>query len=501
MISVRLAEDSECDVAVIGGGPAGAATAAHLAGRGIDVTVIDHKPFPRDKVCGDFVGPVALVELERLGTTGAGGYRTSNIVREAALYLDGKPLIVRSIPEVPGLPPHGRVVRRMQLDAWIMETARSAGASVLERHRVAGFERDRRGVVLTVAGPGGRSSSLRARAVVGADGSNSQMARVLRRESLRKDKRIIAVRGYYRGIRGPADRADLYFSARSFPGYYWLFPTGPGEANVGVGMVLRTVPPTDEHLRELLLALVRDDPSLRDRIGDGELEGKILGWPLTTYDPGLAITADRMLLVGDAAGLINPLNGEGIQYALLSARWAAEVLEEGLAHDRLSRRALRPYPATVERHLRYDMALAQMIVQLIRNRSLNAVWLRALRILVGRSKVDPDFAYTAGGILSGLLPASDAVSRRMLLGALEQAAMSLGIDAGVAVFRARKTPPALGLPVLRTGYQVAYDTALAPRETLEWAGSLPGTALELASQVARGTLAGKPPAQISRSTM
>ena len=501
MITVRLAEDAACDVAVVGGGPGGAATAAHLAGRGVDVTVIDHKPFPRDKVCGDFVGPVALVELERLGTTRVSGYRTSNIVREAALYLDGKQLIVRSMPEVPGLPPHGRVVPRMQLDSWILDTARDAGAGVMERHRVTGFERDRRGIVLTLSEPDGHSSTLRARAVVGADGSNSQMARVLRHASLRRDKRIIAVRGYYRGISGPADRADLYFSGRSFPGYYWLFPTAPGEANVGVGMVLRTVPPTDAHLRELLTALVRDDPALRRRIGEGELAGKIVGWPLTTYDPGLAITGERMLLVGDAAGLINPLNGEGIQYALLSARWAAEVLEEALARDRLSARALRPYAAAVERHLRYDMALAQMIVQLIRNRSLNAVWLRALRILVGRSRLDPEFAHTAGGILAGLLPASDAVSRRMLLGALEQAAMSLGIDAGVAVFRARKTPPALGVPVVRAGYQVAYDTALAPRATLEWVTSLPGSALELAGQVARGTIAGKPPSQISRSTM
>jgi geranylgeranyl reductase family protein len=502
MILVRPAADDECDVAIVGAGPAGAATAARLAGYGLDVVLIDHKRFPRDKVCGDFVGALAIVELAALGVTKTEAYRRSNVIREAALHLDGAQLIHQSFPVVPGAPGHGRVVPRMQLDEWILGAAIDAGATIRDGVKVLGFDRDARGVVLSLE----RDDSvrtLRARALVGADGSNSQIARLLRGRNLSKDRRIIAVRGYYRGIHGPAARADLYFSARSFPGYYWLFPIGPHEANVGVGMVRRTVPPTAEHLRKLLLDLVEDDPALRGRIGTGSLDGKIVGWPLTTYDPRAKITGDRTLLVGDAAGLINPLNGEGIQYALQSARWASETLVARLADDRLSARALAPYARQVQSGLRYDMALAQMIVQLIRNRSLNDVWLRALRILISRSKVDPQFAHVAGGVLAGLLPASDVVSRRVLLGTLEQAAVSVGIDASIGLFRARRRLAGLGVPPARFGYQVAFDSVSHPGQVAGWAASVAGSAAELATQVAINAIAkrAEPAAQSSRSTM
>src|SRR5207247_1812006 len=148
---------------------------------------------------------------------------------------------------------------------------------------------------------------LRARLIVGADGSNSTVARVLRGVPAPSADRIIAMRAYYTGVRGPADRADLYFAAESFPGYYWLFPTGEDTANVGVGMVLETLPPVRDHLRDLLARLLERDHALRERLDGAILEGRILGWPLNTYNPDAPLVADGLLLVGDAAGLINSL--------------------------------------------------------------------------------------------------------------------------------------------------------------------------------------------------
>ena len=484
---MRISTPLDHDVAIVGAGPAGAACAAHLARAGVDVILVDQKRFPRDKVCGDFVGPVALRELQDLGLTALANYRSTNRVREAALFLDGRELIVRDLPQVDGLPSYGRVVPRLQLDSWILEAARDAGAAVLEQHRLEGAEWATDHVELSLRA-GEARRTLRVRAAIGADGSNSQMARILRAADIDKASRIIAVRAYYTGVAGSPERADLYFSASSFPGYYWLFPTAGAGANVGVGMVLATVPRVSEHLRSLLLDLVRDDAALHDRLGRANLEGRIVGWPLTTFNPRLPLVADRMMLIGDAAGLINPLNGEGIQYALLSARWAAEILGDALAYDALSGRALTVYSTRVNTELRYDMALSQMIVALIRNRSLNAVWLRALRILVARAKVDPDFAQVAGGILAGLLPASDAISRGMLVGALEQAAVSLGVDTAVTVFRARNNPLALGMAPARLGFQLAYDALSSPRELLRWAGSLPPAAIELGTQFGRDAL-------------
>ena len=315
------------DVIVAGGGPAGAALSARLGSSGLRVLLADSERFPRDKVCGDFVGPAALAELAHLGVTDLPAYRATNIITAAALYLDGEELITRPIPQIAGLPPHGRVISRMELDHWIFDSARKAGAEIREGCRVTSFERRRTHVEVTVRSESG-TRTLRGRVLVGADGSASTVARLMRGQGPCREDRIIGVRGYFEGVAGPEQQADLYFSRDSFPGYCWMFPTGRGTANVGLGMVPETLPPPEKHIREMLLGLIERDPAVRARLRRARLRGRLMSWPLTTYNPGLPLVDDRVLLVGDAAGLINPLNGEGIQYALLSARWAAETLLE-----------------------------------------------------------------------------------------------------------------------------------------------------------------------------
>jgi geranylgeranyl reductase family protein len=479
VVAPTSAQTLDADVVVVGAGPAGAATAAHLCRAGFSVVLLDQKRFPRDKVCGDFVGPVALLELQRLGFGGRREYLRTNCVREAALFLDGEELIVRSLPKVEGMPAIGRVIPRIVLDQWLVETAMESGAVLLDGHKIQEVSREHDGVRV-IAQAERETRSLRARVVVGADGSNSQMARVLRGGDSRRDRRIIAVRGYYTGVNGQADRADLYFSERSFPGYTWVFPTGDGEANVGVGMVLQTVPRTTQHLRELLLELVRSDRALAERLDGARLEDKIVGWPLATFDPRQPLVGDRMVLVGDAAGLINPLNGEGIQYALLSAQWAAAAVGAAIRRGDCSQQGLSSYARHVHERVRYDMALAQMIVALIKNRSLNRIWLGTLRTLAARARRDPAFADTAGGILVGVQPARDAASRRMMTAAVEQAVRSAAATAVLTLGHRRKAPS--------TPRRFSRTTVRNPRALIGWGAALAPAALELAGQAGADTL-------------
>ena len=387
----------------------------------------------------------------------------------------------RPIPEVLGLPPYGRCIPRLTLDAWCIDAARRAGATVVEDARVTGFDVNRGGIAVH-AERDGKPWTIRARLLIGADGSSSTVSRELRGAPPPDDDRIIAVRAYYDGDAGPEDRADLYFAAESFPGYYWLFPTGGGRANVGVGMVLETLPPTTDHLRALLLNLIGSDAALHSRLARGTIVGKVMGWPLTTYNANLPIVGERVMLVGDAAGFINPLNGEGIQNALVSGRWATECVLDCLADDDFSERRLNAYSERAERELRYDMALAGLIVQLIRNRHLNGVWLQALKVISARAKVDREYAEITGGILAGLAPARDALTLKIVGRTLDQAVYSFGLQ---AVWTALKGPKHLGqrgLGAAKQSVAIAAHVMRDPVGFFDWIVGLVRQGGELATQ-------------------
>jgi geranylgeranyl reductase family protein len=469
----------ETDVVVVGAGPGGATAAARLARMGLRVVLIDQHAFPRDKVCGDFLSPVALEELADLGLPSFPGYLATNVARSAAVFLEGKRLLARPLPSVPPLPDYGRVIPRLRLDAWILEAALKAGVRFIDGARVQGFTVESDGIRIAYQRDR-HAESIHAPIAIAADGSSSVMARVLRGGEPDGHSRIVALRAYYEGVEGPADQADLYFSSDSFPGYYWLFPTGNGEANVGLGVATDTIPRSELRLRELLAEMVRKDAALTRRLRGAQLRGKVVGWPLATYAPSTPTVADRLLMVGDAANLINPLNGEGIQTALLSARWAAETVAAATASGDFSRAGLDGYRQRVDDELRYDMALASLIVQCIRNRTLNAVWMRLFRVIAARARRDAAYSHIAGGILAGVVNAGDALSWRMLSGTVQQTIWDTSVGAVKTMFRGPQGLAQAGLDSARLGFELAYDVAHDPAGFARWAALSGAGVIELA---------------------
>ncbi|MEA2666730.1 MAG: hypothetical protein QOI11_3674 [Candidatus Eremiobacteraeota bacterium] len=462
----------DADVVVAGAGPAGAAVAARLASAGQRVVLLDRECFPRDKVCGDFVGSLALAELAALGLANPVS-ALGNPVRTAAVYVDGRRLITRPLPCADGSA-EGRVIPRAVLDATIVRAAEKAGAILRELHTVSGYEQTCGGVVVVVR-HGSEECRLRARLLIGADGSTSAVARVLRAAAHPRRDMLIAIRAYYDGVGGPADRCDLHFERTAWPGYAWLFPGSAGKGNVGVGMLVKTLPPPEEHLRDVLSRLVARDAPLRRRLRSASLCDKVVGWPLATYNPGLPLVADRVMLVGDAAGLVNPLNGEGIQYALTSARWASETALSALRGNDLSAARLHAYARRVDSELHLDMALSRLIVHAIANRWLGDVWLESLRRLVARAGHDERYARVAGGILSGVLPARGILRPRTLVASTEAV---VGAVASALRERVRIGPPTTG--------RSADNGWIGERSAVtQWLGDCIGDATDLANQLAK----------------
>jgi hypothetical protein len=253
-------------------------------------------------------------------------------------------------------------------------------------------------------------------------------------------------------------------------------------------MVLETYPPTSEHLRDLMLRLVQDDDALRQRLGNATITGKIVGWPLSTYDHSLRLVGDRIMLAGDAAGFINPLNGEGIQYSLLSGRWAAEQAMQCLANDACLEDDLQPYADRVTRELRYDMAFAGLIVECIRNRHLNALWLQLLRVIAARARVDHRYADVCGAVLAGLIPSHQALSPHIIGRTIDQAVYSGLLAAGLSLLQG----PSAVLAQTSAGVELAGTAAGAvardPAGFLRWLTGVLAQGGELAIEAVRDRL-------------
>jgi geranylgeranyl reductase family protein len=319
---------------VVGAGPAG--TAAALEARrlrpGASVALVDKADFPRDKACGDGLGPHAVDELEALGAAG---------VLEGYPPIRGLRLRSPRGMEVAGDPARPNyVIPRSVLDARLVEAATAAGAQ-LRRASVRRLEQH--DGLVTVDG------ELAARVVVGADGANSTVRRLLGVASNPDRALAIAVRGY---APAPAGRPEqlIAWVAEGWPAYVWSFPTGTGVANVGYGL-LRSRFHGDRaelhrRLHELLPWADPDPASLRAH-----------HLPFSSFRPPPG--RGRVLLAGDAASLVNPLSGEGIYYALASGRLAARAAltepdDPLAAYRRLLAKALG-------RHLRHAAVLARAI--------------------------------------------------------------------------------------------------------------------------------------------
>ncbi len=309
---------SRFDVLVVGAGPGGSVAATVLARGGARVALLDKSAFPREKACGDLIGPRGVQLLSDLALPMPASSKLGPMV---VVGPTGRRV---DLPSAAGLtyPGYGLVARRAELDADLQHAAVEAGAvAVTARAEEPVWSDGRLEGFRTAGGP------LRADFVIGADGATSRVAAAA---GLVQPERVLwgfAIRGYHPQ---PVERpliALLETSAwRAFPGYGWVFPGAGDGANVGIGIAtgsgrdagsgaVRALPAFLTHLRRLGLW----NP------GSGQLARRLGGW-LKMGMVGTTPAAGRVLLVGDAAGLVNPLQGEGIAHAMRSGRWAAEAI-------------------------------------------------------------------------------------------------------------------------------------------------------------------------------
>ncbi len=350
------------DVAVVGGGPAGATVATLLARAGRSVVLCDAARFPRHKVCGEYVPPSALPIFSRLGVLAAvDALAPRRHVGMAVVSPGGTEVLGRyGPPESRGL-----ALRRYDLDGVLLRQARRSGAVVFEAARVEDLARGPDGL-FDLAVAGAARLGLRARAIVGADGRNSLVARRLGLRRAEPRHRRWAVMGHFRGVDAPEDHGEMIVTAY---GYCGINPLPGGLTNVCIVFDPRGAGgpvPGRAGLRGFLLDRLAAHPLTRRRMRRaGLVDGPWATGPMACRAARAAV--DGALLVGDAAGFYDPFTGEGIFMALRGAEMAAAVLDGALCRGDLSRRSLAPYEAhrraAFSARLRLDRVLQALLAR------------------------------------------------------------------------------------------------------------------------------------------
>jgi flavin-dependent dehydrogenase len=393
------------DAIVVGAGPAGCTAAMLLAREGLRVVLSDKSAAPPPKVCGEYLSPGCLRILDRIGAVqlvrAAGARPLSGMVIHTAVgrslratYPSGTAL---GSPRI-----HALAVRRDRLDPILLDLALHAGAEYAPGFQVSDLVRENERVVGVRGRHEGRPAALRGRLVIGADGRNSVVARRLGAVNRHPWLDKVALVGYAAGVRRAEDAGEIFLGRDR---YCILNPVAPDLTNIGLVVNRREFHrPADatDFLREAGAFL----PRLADRLARARL-----AWPVRCLGPlahhATRVAAPGALLVGDAAGFLDPFTGEGIHAALRSAELAVHHALPALRADAEAHPDVQEYAAAILRERNAKWRLCVSLQHAIR-RPLLAEW------LVSRLSRRPTLTALLMAAVGDLIPARDLSPLRFL---------------------------------------------------------------------------------------
>ena len=301
------------DVVIVGAGPGGSAAGHALSSSGLDVLLLDRAEFPRDKTCGDGLTPRALSALDRVGVL--------NEVAAKACRVESYHVVAPNRSSTSARQA-GLILPRLNLDDILLRHAIQSGAQFQERVTVTHVEPTPKGVRVHADGGWVR----KARLAIIATGAATP---VLRRSGLlrRPPRAMLAARAYFEDLQHDVPPAfQLRFDDAPLPGYGWVFPTGRRAANIGVAYLPDKWRGTSKQAFERFIG----GPAVAKLLSGAHQVGPMKGYPIRVDCFRAPTSAPHTLLVGEAAGLVNPLTGEGIDFALESGLLAAEHVIHGL---------------------------------------------------------------------------------------------------------------------------------------------------------------------------
>jgi geranylgeranyl reductase family protein len=378
----RTTDARQADVIVVGAGPAGSSAAFHLAEAGVDVLVLDKATFPRDKICGDGLTPRAVRQLLAMGVdVDAPGWQRNRGLR----IVGAGHRLELPWPDLASFPPYGLVRTRMDLDELLARHAEKAGARLREGMSVTRPLVDERtgrvtGVAARPVDERGRKAgdevTFTAPLVIAADGVSARIAIALGLERRENRPMGVAVRAYYETPRHDDEWMESWLElwdgepnrSHLLPCYGWIFGVGDGTANVGLGILNTSKAFRNVDYKDVLqrwLAHTPEEWGFRDENLVGPVRSAALPMGFNRkphYTRGV-------LLCGDSGGMVNPFNGEGIDYALEAGHLAAETIVQALAREEgpARERVLASYASALDASYGGYFTLGRLFAKMIGN--------------------------------------------------------------------------------------------------------------------------------------
>ncbi len=392
------------DVIIVGAGPAGTAAALYAHRLGLNCILLDKAVFPRDKICGDALSGKSVRIMRELGILDELNNLDGSEINRITF---GSPKNIQFDVNLKGTQNNdqitkGFVIPRLIFDNYLFEKA-DAVTETLQGFSVKDLiiEND---CVMGIIGKtkNGIEEEIRAPIVMGCDGSNSIVARKLGLYEMEMDHTSVAVRCYYEGVKGLTDQIELHYVKEVNPGYFWLFPAGDGRANIGIGLSKSDMKKENRTLRQIMDEVTQTE-YFKERFADAKQLERPVGWNLPLGSIHRKNHGNGFMLLGDAAGLVDPFTGEGIGNAMVSGQYAMEVAAKSKLSGDFSEKAFAEYDELLWRDIGKELRTSTKLQSLARSKFL-------LNFVINRASRNEEVQNIISGMLANEIPKDELSS-------------------------------------------------------------------------------------------